>query len=209
MWTGFIYVFDCACMDHLALLGLMHMSCWFQTQHGVGAGKWLAILTTALAANGVGGNMSHRCHRGDVAHRQEDACPTHDPRPALTRPSPSPMHDAPLAPTHMPSPTSTGPAQWVASPVACDHHCPYHLTTITLTCYPTSSLALCPITCHHPIMRHPATTAALYAPLLPPYMPASPPHVSPCYPSCIYHHTHLRSSTCLRRAHAILARLSG
>ena len=51
--------------------------------------------------------------------------------------------------------------------------------------------------------------AALYAPSPPPYVPASPPRVSPRYPSCIYHRTRLRSSTCLRRARAILARLSG
>ena len=48
MWAGFIYVFDGACTDHLALPGLMCMSCWFQTQHGVGAGKRLAMPTTAL-----------------------------------------------------------------------------------------------------------------------------------------------------------------
>ena len=35
MWAGFIYLFDCACMDQLTFLGLTHMHCWFQTQRGV------------------------------------------------------------------------------------------------------------------------------------------------------------------------------
>ena len=86
MWAGFIYVFDGACTDYLALLGLTRMSCWFQTQRGVGA---------SLAANSIGGNTSRRRHRVDVAHHQEDACPTHDPRPALTRLSPLPTHPWP------------------------------------------------------------------------------------------------------------------
>ena len=35
MWAGFIYLFDCACMDQLTLPGLTHVNCWFQTQRGV------------------------------------------------------------------------------------------------------------------------------------------------------------------------------
>ena len=35
MWAGFIYLFNCACMDQLTLPGLTRMHCWFQTQHGV------------------------------------------------------------------------------------------------------------------------------------------------------------------------------
>ena len=70
------------------------------------------------------------------------------------------------------------------------------LTTCTLACHPTPLLALRPVACHRPVVCCPATTAALYAPSLPPYVPASPPHVLPCYPSCIYHRT------CLGPQHA-------
>ena len=35
MWAGFIYLFDCACMDQLILPCLMCVCCWFQTQCGV------------------------------------------------------------------------------------------------------------------------------------------------------------------------------
>ena len=35
MWAGFIYLFNCACMDQLTLPGSTHMRCWFQTQRGV------------------------------------------------------------------------------------------------------------------------------------------------------------------------------
>ena len=83
------------------------------------------------------------------------------------------------------------------------------LTTCTLACRPALLLALHPIACHRPVVCRPATTAALYTPSSLPYVLASPPPISPCYPLCIYHHTRLRSSTCSRRARAILARLSG
>ena len=85
----------------------------------------------------------------------EDALPTHDPRLALTPPSPLPTRP-------QPGPTRPHPHRRVASPVACDHHC-------TLTCCPAPSLALPPVAYHRPIVCRPATTAALYVPLLPPY----------------------------------------
>ena len=85
MWAGFIYVFDYVCMDHLVLLGLMHMSYWFQTQHGVGAGKQLAMLTTALATNSIGSDMSHGHHNTMTPwmcwHRPTRMHVPHNPHP--------------------------------------------------------------------------------------------------------------------------------
>ena len=132
--------------------------------------------------------MSRRHHRGDMAHCQEDTRPTHDPHPALTWPSPSPTHPRPRP--IRPHPHRQGQLDGSPAP---SHAITTALTTCTLTCCPTPSLALCPVACHCPIVCHrpvachrpvmccPATTAALYTPSLLPFVPASPACISPPY----------------------------
>ena len=125
---------------------------------------------------------------------------THVPPTTHTRPSPRllPRPHAPSPDPRIPTHIDGSLAPSCATTTA--------LATCTLACCPALSLALCPVTCHHPVVCCPATTAPLYAASPSPYVLASPPHVSPCYPSCIYHHTRLRSSMCSRRACAILCK---